>query len=141
MNYNYQGFPVNYNPNFNNQYPYGMPQNAPQMPQSAPQTPQMDDRLYVAGEQEAAAWVVQRGQSARLWDRNGQTFYVKTVSESGQPLPLEIYDYRRRGGEPAKSEPVFNPDDYVTRNEFDDFKRQFSRRKKKEEVIIDAEAE
>lgn len=126
---NYQGYPYNYNP-------YMVPQNAPQ----APQPPQnIDDRLFVNGEQEAASWVVLRGQSARLWDRNGQTFYVKTVSESGQPLPLEIYDYQRRDSAPAPTPAVFNPDEYVKRDEFDDFKKQFSRRKRKEDV--DAETE
>lgn len=125
-------------------YPY-TPYMTQAMPAMAPQPPsppvQADDRIYVSGEQEAASWVVLRGQSVRLWDRNGQTFYVKTVSESGQPLPLEIYDYRKRGEAPKPDPVVFNPDDYVRHDEFEEFKRQMTRKKKKEEVIVDAGTE
>lgn len=155
---NYNGFPATYNP-FLTGYQQGFPQPVQQpIPQPyqntvpvASQQPtgnaQYDDRIFVSGESEAASWVVQRGQSARLWDRNGQTFYIKAVSDSGQPLPLEIYDYHRRDTsivtEPS-GQMAFNPDDFVTHTEFDEFKRQFAAKRKqqrKEEVIIDAESE
>ena len=157
---NYQGFAAAYNPYIPYQQQYmGQPmqqaQQVQQMQQMTPgagqgqgTAPQEDDRVFVSGPEEAEHWVVIRGQSVRLWDRNGQTFYVKAVSASGQPLPLEVYDYRRRDAQTQQQEvapppaPAFNPDDFVTHDEFDEFKKQMAAKKrpvKKEEVIIDAD--
>lgn len=150
---NYNGFPATYNP-FLTGYQQGFPQpvqqpipqpyqnTVPVAPQQPTATVQSDDRIFVNGEQEALSWVVLRGQSVRLWDRNGTTFYIKAVSDTGQPLPLEIYDYHRRDAaivtEPT-GQLAFNPDEFVKHSEFDEFKKQITRRRKKEDPTDDAE--
>lgn len=113
--------------------PQPQPVPMPTMPQPVPQN--TEDRIFVSGIQEADSWVVQRGQSARLWDRNGNTFYIKSVSESGMPLPLEIYDYKRRNVEVEAPAPTFDPSEYVKRDEFEELKKLVKpeRRTKKDE--------
>lgn len=124
-------FPMGYQPAAF--YPQYQPQAAYQPPayqqpvSPPPQQaiPSSDDRIFVTGMQEADSWIVQRGQTVRLWDRNGSTFYIKSVSESGQPLPLEVYDYAKRAQDvPVAQRESFNPDDFVRRSEFEELREQ-----------------
>lgn len=137
-------FPIGYQP-----YPYQVPQQAPlqqpmaggmaQIPQTVqqpqPVQPQgipavVGDMIFVNGREEADAWVVQRGQTVHLWDRNNNRFYVKSVGETGMPNPVEVYVYSREGQpEPAqeRKEPAqagFDPANFVSRDEFEKLKLQ-----------------
>lgn len=75
--------------------------------QSAPAAATPDDRIWVQGEVAATSWPVTANGFVRLWDSTAHVFYEKRADAQGKPLPLEIYDYKRRGGEPAEqSEPL-----------------------------------
>lgn len=78
--------------------------------------PPNDGALFVNGIAEADSWVVQRGQSVRLFDRNQNTFYVKSVADNGMPNPLEIYDYTKREMKAPK-------ETFVTREEFEELQK------------------
>lgn len=47
----------------------------------------------------------------RLWDSTAPVYYEKRADAQGKPLPLEVYDYKRRGGEPSVPAPVPNYED------------------------------
>lgn len=136
-------FPVGYQPAIYPQQiqPQAVQQAIPQQP-AVPAAPIGDSGLtYVNGIEEVASWVVQRGQSAHLFDRNQNTFYVKSVSENGMPNPIEIYDYQRRETQQAEmaqktASVSLNPDDYVRREEWNDLRAQVKalQKKKKEEA-------
>lgn len=78
------------------------------MQQQAPE-PQPDNRIWVAGENAANSYYLVPNAFVRLWDSTAQVFYEKRTDSQGKPLPMEIYDYKRRGGEITQktaSEPV-----------------------------------
>ena len=106
---------------FGNNYPYYQPSPAPmqgypafygqqmaqtQQMQQAPQAMQaaqqpQDERIWVQGEGAAMAYLVAPGGFARLWDSTQPVFYEKRSDPSGRPLPMDVYDYSRRGGNPS----------------------------------------
>ena len=118
-------------------FPVGYPVYQPPQPQPSPQpTPVPDTGLtYVNGMDEVTAWVVCLGDSAYLFDRNQNVFYVKSVSDNGMPNPIEVYDYTLRETSDNKTEPV-NMDDYVKREELEALKDQIKSMKKRE-VMFD----
>lgn len=82
----------------------------PQMPFQQP----VDDRIWVQGESAATAYLVTANGFVRLWDSTAPVFYEKQADAQGKPLPMVIYDYKRRGDEPAQQAPV---PDYESRLE------------------------
>lgn len=95
-------------PYYPQQLPYSQPsyqqgQMIPQQNQVSLQQPQMphDERIWVQGEGAAMAYLVAPGGFARLWDSTQPVFYEKRSDANGRPLPMEVYDYSRRGGNPA----------------------------------------
>lgn len=91
------------------QYPYGNPygtqnfypyqQNPgfsqPASPVQAQQTAQ-DDRIWVASESAAEAFLVAANGFVRLWDSNKPVFYEKRADINGRPMPLVAYEYKIR---------------------------------------------
>ena len=75
------------------------------------------DAIFVSGPNEASSWVVQRGQTVRLWDSNEPKFYIKSVGDNGMPNPLEIYRYERVDA-PVEKEKT--EAEYITRKEFEE---------------------
>ena len=75
------------------------------------------DAIFVSGPNEASLWVVQRGQTVRLWDSNEPKFYIKSVGDNGMPNPLEIYRYERVDA-PVEKEKT--EAEYITRKEFEE---------------------
>lgn len=124
-------FPMGYQPVF--QQPQPVVQNVPPVPVSGMPTPD-DEPTYVNGLADVNSWVVQRGQRVYLFDRNQNTFYVKSVSENGMPNPIEIYDYNLRGTASDHVQGVsgFNPEEYVKREELDTLKEQIKSLKRRE---------
>lgn len=57
----------------------------------------IDDRIWVANQTQAEAYFVVPNGFVRLWDSNQPTYYEKQCDSAGRPLPMEIYDYHRRG--------------------------------------------
>ena len=78
---------------------------------------QQQNDSFVNGLVEANSWVVQRGQTVRLWDRNVQKFYIKSVGENGMPNPIEVYRYEREMPAIPQEEPSA---EYITREEFEE---------------------
>ena len=70
-----------------------MPQIAPQMPSVASQNAQMtNDINWVQGEADAKSRPVGAGHSVVFMDSEESVFYIKTVDQSGMPLPLRIFE-------------------------------------------------
>lgn len=70
-----------------------------------------DERIWVQGEGAAASWPVTANGFVRLWDSTAPVYYEKRADAQGKPLPLEVYDYKRRGGEPSVPASVPNYED------------------------------
>lgn len=84
-----------------------------QGPQMAFQQP-VDDRIWVQGESAATAYLVTANGFVRLWDSTQPVFYEKQADAQGKPLPMVIYDYKRRGDDPSQQVTV---PDYESRLE------------------------
>lgn len=137
-----------YQPNYGYQYPYygtqppmadnlaqlrmnaNQMQNAvvqPSMP-SQPMQQQSSQIIWVSGEAGAKSYLVAPGNTVMLLDAENSVFYLKSADASGMPLPLRIFDYKERSVMPQQvvggsvSAEQFNPDRFVTREEFDELK-------------------
>lgn len=114
---------------YNTYFPQGyyqgasMPYNAPNLSSNA-QAQQNNQITWVQGEAAAKAYPVGAGNSVLLMDSEDAIFYIKSTDQSGMPQPLRIFDYTERTTQhtsaAAKSS---TPDEYVTRAEFDEFKK------------------
>lgn len=90
MQPNYQSgyFQPNY---FQPQMPIGQPPAQMQQPQAS-----QDDRIWVASESAAEAFLVAANGFVRLWDSNKPVFYEKRADMNGRPMPLVAYEYKIR---------------------------------------------
>ena len=137
-----------YQPNYGYQYPYYGTQppmadnlaqlrmNANQMQNavasqpmpSQPMQQQSSQIIWVSGEAGAKSYLVAPGNTVMLLDAENSVFYLKSADASGMPLPLRIFDYKERSVMPQQvvggsvSAEQFNPDRFVTREEFDELK-------------------
>ena len=137
-----------YQPNYCYQYPYYGAQppmadnlaqlrmNANQMQNtvtsqpmpSQPMQQQSSQIIWVSGEAGAKSYLVAPGNTVMLLDAENSVFYLKSADASGMPLPLRIFDYKERSVMPQQvvggsvSAEQFNPDRFVTREEFDELK-------------------
>ena len=137
-----------YQPNYGYQYPYYGSQppmadnlsqlrmNTNQMQNAVVQQPvpsqqmqqQSSQIIWVSGEAGAKSYLVAPGNTVMLLDAENSVFYLKSADASGMPLPLRIFDYKERttmaqqsfGGSVGAEQ--FNPDRFVTREEFDELK-------------------
>jgi hypothetical protein len=71
---------------------------------------------------EVNAWIVQPGRSVFLFDRNKNTFYIKSVDINGMPKPIEICDYQRR--EEKKMDDTSQKPDFATKEDLEAFKAE-----------------
>lgn len=116
-----------YNTYFPQYYPNQMPvmQAQQQMPLQQPQMPQNGVQsagngiTWVLGENAAKSFPVGVGQTVVLMDREEPVMYMKSVDQSGMPLPLRVFDITERT---ETSSPKTSNTDYVSRSEFDKFK-------------------
>ncbi|MBR6984146.1 MAG: hypothetical protein IKH75_11605 [Ruminococcus sp.] len=118
-----------YSPNFYPNY-FGnqqMPPQAPQMP-SNPVQSSTNGITWVLGESAAKSFPVGAGQTVVLMDREEPVMYMKSVDQSGMPLPLRIFDITERTAQHTESV-VAKPEtpDYVSRKEFDEFRESVKR--------------
>lgn len=72
-----------------------MPIGQPPAPMQPPQASQ-DDRIWVASESAAEAFLVAANGFVRLWDSNKPVFYEKRADMNGRPMPLVAYEYKIR---------------------------------------------
>lgn len=122
-----------YNSYFPQYYPnyYGnqqMPPQPPQMPSNAPQT-SGNSITWVLGENAAKSFPVGAGQTVVLMDREEPIMYMKSVDQSGMPLPLRIFDITERTSDKPSVNVAKNisTDDFVSRKEFDEFRESIKR--------------
>ena len=114
-----------YNSYFPQQYYAGanMPYNAPNLNSNA-QAQQNNQITWVQGEAAAKAYPVGAGNSVLLMDSEDAIFYIKSTDQSGMPQPLRIFDYTERTTQHTSAAAKGStPDEYVTRAEFDEFKK------------------
>lgn len=96
------------------------------MPAVMPMQPgPVDDRIWVQGEGAATSYLVAANGFVRLWDSTAPVFYEKQADAQGKPLPMVIYDYKRRGDEP----PAPPAPDYESR--FDSIEKRLEAIEKK----------
>lgn len=119
---------------YNNYFPqYYQPmqyQNAPQMAQNVP-AQSNSGITWVQGENAAKSFPVASGQSVLLMDSEESVFYIKSTDQSGMPLPLRTFDYKERttlGTNRGQSGDISGTPDYVSREEFDAFKEDISKK-------------
>lgn len=136
-----------YNNYFPTYYPYGqqMPLQGSQMPQNAP-APSSSGIIWVQGENSAKSYPVGSGQSVLLMDSENAVMYIKSVDASGMPHPLRIFDYKERKGDvpEGSQKPSGGSEEYVPRNEYEEFKEDIRRalrgiRRPSKETIEEAE--
>lgn len=96
------------------------------------QTQPTNSLIWVQGETGAKSYLVAPNATVMLMDSEGERFYLKSADASGMPLPLRIFDYKERSAIPQQvaggsvSAEQFNPDRFVTREEFDELKASIS---------------
>ena len=99
-----------------------MPLQTPQMPQNGVQS-SGNSITWVLGENAAKSFPVGAGQTVVLMDREEPIMYMKSVDQSGMPLPLRIFDITERTAHHTESVvSKSETPDYVSRSEFDKFK-------------------
>lgn len=68
---------------------------------AAPMQGPQDDRIWVASESAAEAFIVTANGFVRLWDSNKPVFYEKRTDSQGRPMPLVAYEYKIRDANAA----------------------------------------
>lgn len=104
-----------------------MPLQPPQMPQNGVQS-SSNGITWVLGENAAKSFPVGAGQTVVLMDREEPIMYMKSVDQSGMPLPLRIFDITERTAQHTESV-VAKPEtpDYVSRAEFENYREDMRR--------------
>lgn len=129
MSYNYQPYQPMYGQGYGQpmqdqlsqlRQPYQMqpmPQGQPMMP--VQQTQPDNGMIWVQGEAGAKAYMVAPGNSVVLWDSEDHVIYIKSADASGMP-GMRVFEYVERTAAP-RNVSVGNANQYVTREEFEDF--------------------
>lgn len=72
----YSNYNGNYNGNYNSNY--------------------SDERIWVQDEIQANSYLVAPNSFVRLWSASQPVFYEKRADAMGRPLPMEVYEYKKR---------------------------------------------
>ena len=115
---------------YNNSYmgAYQQYPNAPQylLPaQTPPQTNNNNGFAWVQGENGAKSYLVAPNTTVLLMDSESPKFYLKSIDNSGFPMPLRVFEYKELTSTTAtEKERTENDTDamYVTKSEFEAFK-------------------
>lgn len=123
----YTPYPNYYQPNYT-QPNYGQLNYANSVAQQN-QMQQGNSITWVLGENAAKSFPVGAGQTVVLMDREEPIMYMKSVDQSGMPLPLRIFDITERTSEKQGSTVTkeVTTNDYVSRKEFDEFRESVKR--------------
>lgn len=126
--------PYSYQP-MNYQQQIQQLQQAQQIPQpQIQQQPQVQNSgifFFVNSQKEVDEWVLNAGQTAFFFDRNNPIFYIKSVAQNGLSQPVEVYDYTQREnhGEALENDFKAKADQFVTKEEFNQFKAEIEKMK------------
>lgn len=105
---------------YNNYYPQFYPSAQPNFQQTQ-QVQHSVGMIWVQGENSAKAYPVSAGNSIPLFDSENPVIYIKSVDQSGMPLPLRIFDYTERSQMRPNTQEE-QKTDYISRSEFNAFK-------------------
>lgn len=85
--------------------------------------------IWVQGESGAKAYPVEPRNSVLLMDSEKDCFYIKSTDSSGVPMPLRTFMYSEVVQQPVRQvEAPSNDQQYITREEFEEFKRMIQER-------------
>lgn len=125
--------PYSYQPMTYQQQIQQLQQQTQQIPQpQIQQQPQVQNSgifFFVNSQKEVDEWVLNAGQTAFFFDRNNPIFYIKSVAQNGLSQPVEVYDYTQREthGEALENDFKAKADQYVTKEEFNQFKAEIEK--------------
>ena len=109
------------------------------------QSQQQQGIIWVQGEAGAKAYPVAAGSNVLLMDSEGECFYIKSTDSSGMPLPLRVFEYK----EIVHTQPQisntgnysnFNPNDYVTKNELEELKKEIKKINSNSQHLLERKA-
>lgn len=124
------GFPVGYQPYY--QQAYQVPV-APSQPNN--QQSQSSGIIWVQGEAGAKSYLVAPNTTVQLWDSENQVIYLKSADTTGMPS-MKILDYQIRQGNQNVSQPQIDPtSNYVTKDELTTLKGEISELRSQVESI------
>lgn len=141
------GYWNGYQPNYYGMNNGAMPDQLSQMRAqqqqvSQPQQQSNNGLIWVQGEAGAKSFIVSPGSTVMLMDSENSVFYLKSSDASGMPLPLRVFDYAERTATVPQSSNFgvqapngFDPNNYITRKEFDEAMANFSASSKAEKAI------
>lgn len=73
--------------------------------------------VWAQGEQAAKSYPVAPGSKLLIFDSESPTFYIKMADQAGRPLPLEIYDFKKRESVDVLPESKVNYEDFATKDD------------------------
>lgn len=76
--------------------PWNYYSNAPATATPSYTSPTLNTFIWVQGEQAAKSYPIAPGGQVLMFDSDETVFYIKKADQSGRPLPLEIYDFKKR---------------------------------------------
>lgn len=132
------GYWNGYQPNYYGMNNGAMPDQLAQMrsqqlPSQTPQQQSNSGLIWVQGEAGAKSFIVSPGSTVMLMDSENSVFYLKSSDASGMPLPLRVFEYAERTATVPQSSNFsaqapngFDPANYITRKEFEEFMANFA---------------
>ena len=132
----YNGYGMNYTPYQNgamsdvlSQYKTPYQYAPPFQNQMMTQKPQIGGGfIWVQGEEGAKAYLVAPDTTVTLWDSENPIIYIKSADRNGIPS-MRVLEFKEKASKSQESSQVLqgnkNGADYLTRNEFDEFRSKF----------------
>ena len=89
--------------------------------------------IWVQGEAGAKSFILPPNTTVMLMDSENSVFYLKSSDASGMPLPLRVFEYAEKTATVPQSPNFgaqapngFDPTNYITRKEFEEFMANFA---------------
>lgn len=129
MAYN-NGFPVNYQAYYPQQYQVPVAPNQSNNPQ-----PQSSGIIWVQGEAGAKSYLVAPNTTVQLWDSEDQVIYLKSADASGMPS-MKVLDYQIRQNNQSVNQPQIEVNaSYATKDELTEIRGELRELKTKLESM------
>lgn len=116
-------------PYFPATYGYPMPYQSQMYQNQMPQQPSIGQNCIIAawvqGEPAMKSFALGPNQKAFLFNTEENTFCMKSTDASGMPLPIEMFEYKRRDGTSSTAQPTqiqqpqIDVSAFVTRDELE----------------------
>lgn len=124
-------YPQNYQQPYYPQVAYPQTTQPVQPVQPVAAQPTNNGLIWVQGEAGAKSYLVAPNTTVMLMDSESERFFLKSADASGMPLPLRVFDYTEatKDGK-ADINIIETKQDYITREEFDNFRKEMTRKEK-----------